>query len=252
MSEATNDVGPALTLEFDAPELYVSDLGDLVRDLSSMVAGITSGLPAQVRVRWVVRHISMASPLTIQVTPTARLRNRAVDAPVDQLPEVAVTGVMDLLGGVRPRRWDDGALGHLRGLYQRADRRGARVSLSASDGSQVEVTASVARTVDTILEPSYHAYGTVEGLLELINAHGREPLFGVYDELTGRRVDCAIGNRIPLAEAAAAITHRVSVEGEISYRADGNIVRIAADRLVTFPPDESLPSARDVLGILSA
>ncbi len=251
MSDSQTDVPSSLTFEFDAPELSVSDLDELVGDLRSMVAGISIGLPDDVRIRWVVQLISMTSPLTIQVAPAARWRNRSVVAPIEELPAVAVAGVVDLLGGARPQPFDDSALAHVRSLYQRANKRGARVALSAN-GTRVEINADVARAIGTILDPSYHSYGTVEGQLDLINAHRPDPLFGVYDELTNRRVDCTIGKRIPIAEAASAITRRVAVEGEISYRADGNIVRIAADRLTVFPSEDALPSAHDVLGILSA
>ena len=93
--------------------------------------------------------------------------------------------------------------------------------------------------------------GTVEGTLEVFNVHGARRQFVIYDELTGQRIECHFGHRIALDQITAGAERRVAVTGEIRSRESGEIVSVIATDIEVFPPDDELPNAADVLGILA-
>jgi hypothetical protein len=41
------------------------------------------------------------------------------------------------------------------------------------------------------------------------------------------------------------------VTGELRYREDGTLVRVRAETIIVFPPNEALPRAHEVRGILA-
>lgn len=89
-----------------------------------------------------------------------------------------------------------------------------------------------------------YSYGTLEGRLE---ETGARRVFILYEALTGREVDCYFGLNVQLSDLALARGRRVAVSGRISE----DRLRINAHSFVVFPPDNELPTAADVLGILS-
>ena len=84
--------------------------------------------------------------------------------------------------------------------------------------------------------------GTIEGTLEGVTSeHGRSRCI-IVDPVTGRYIVCFIGSQVPWNDVLKAIGKRVAVTGCVES--------LLATRVDVFPPDETLPSAADVLGIL--
>ncbi len=240
-----------LTLEFDAEELLITDLAELTNDLMSVVRNFSSPhIPKAYRVRWVVQGVSKASPLRINLAPAATYRNRPImGRPIEELPYRLLVGIHQLLDDARrPPEFTDDILKHLKRLVERTKKSSGKMRLLAGSDA-IDITSEISAHVDAILEEAYRAFGTVEGTLDAINVHGSKWMFAVYDDLTGRRMNCSFGEAVPLVEVTSAITRRVAVQGEISYRNDGEITNIHADHLSVFPSDDELPTAQDVLGI---
>jgi hypothetical protein len=105
--------------------------------------------------------------------------------------------------------------------------------------------------IEQMLGGIVRAIGTIEGRLEAVNVHGGVRHFYVYDSLTGERVMCDFGHRVASEQVGHALEHRVAVHGEITYRESGSVVRMSAQSLELFPPEEELPSSDDVRGILA-
>lgn len=117
--------------------------------------------------------------------------------------------------------------------------------------SDVEITRAAVTSVRRILdEPYVSDHGTAEGRLEAVTVHGNRQ-FVIFDELTGQRIECQFGHRIALDRILAGMEHRVSVTGEIRSRESGEILSVIATDFDIFPPDDDLPTAYDVLGILA-
>ncbi len=242
-----------LSLEYDSPELPIGQLNELVRHFTSMVEELRApGLPDEIRVTWVVERISKSSPFTITVAPVARMHRVAVDAqPVQDLPALALDGIEQLMHEAkRPAIFSDGVLTQLRTLSKIVGVANRRVMSLRANGKTVEVTGQLAVNVDKILAPAYRSVGTIEGRMDIINAH-EDPFFVIYDDLTGERVRATLGRDLSVDEVAKAIRKRVAVEGEISYRDNGTIISINADTLTVFPSDDELPSIEEIIGIFS-
>ena len=115
---------------------------------------------------------------------------------------------------------------------------------------QTDITNALATHVDTILnQATLTVIGLVEGRLESLTVHQRR-VFSVYDLLTGGRIECSFGHRIPLETILGAMERRVRVHGEIRYRDTGEVIGMVAETLQVLPEDSDLPSAADVYGIL--
>ncbi|MFA7249546.1 MAG: hypothetical protein WC273_07905 [Dehalococcoidia bacterium] len=67
-------------------------------------------------------------------------------------------------------------------------------------------------------------YSEIDGTLDVINVHG-SPHFVIFEQLTGRRVRCALPDSL-LVQVKDALKTRVLVEGLVRYRADGTPVSI--------------------------
>jgi hypothetical protein len=74
----------------------------------------------------------------------------------------------------------------------------------------------------------------------------------VFDPLTGRHVTCFFAERVRYDEVLQAFGKRVAVTGWIRSRRSGDKVDIQVNHLHVMPPDQELPSASDVLGLLKA
>jgi len=237
-----------VALTFDVPTLTSTQLIDTIRSIEGVAKAVAGSIAPMLKIDWEVRSITMASPLSMVFSPTAR------ELPPNGLVDATSRGVVEGLAKLQrgedpPPYFTTKALKDARRLAHIASGPDRRMSI-ARGGDQTEISANLQRNVDRILESVHQEGGTVEGHLDVINIHGPNHYFAVYDDLTGDRIECRFGPAVPLAKIASAVGKRVSVEGEISYRRSGDITQVAADKLIVFPDDSELPTARDVLGIL--
>jgi hypothetical protein len=147
----------------------------------------------------------------------------------------------------RPPYFTDKALEQAKALANLA---GSEVPINVRNGvGKVPVTRRIAGNVDDVLGTPDVSYGTVEGLLEAVNIHGTNRTFGVYDPLTGKKVECKLTGKVSVDDLGPAIGKRVAVSGLILSRSTGGRISIQADKLEIFE-DADLPSPEDVIGIL--
>ena len=73
--------------------------------------------------------------------------------------------------------------------------------------------------------------------------------YNLYGPLTDERIECSFGHRIATEDIGRAVEKRVAVHGVITYRG-GEISRVLAESIEVLP-EEDLPSADDVFGILA-
>ena len=143
----------------------------------------------------------------------------------------------------RPPFFTDAALYHAKNL---AKLDGVRIK-NATAGS--ELTHALRNNVDRIVGPDDEEWGTVEGRVESLTVH-RKRAFNLYEPISGDRIECSFGRRIPADEIGNAVEKRVAVSGKIVYRGD-KIVHVLAEEIEVFPSDDQLPTIEDVLGILA-
>ena len=103
--------------------------------------------------------------------------------------------------------------------------------------------------VEAVLTPEVRSIGTIEGELEGLIIHG-DKRFLLYDRLTGRRVTCYFGDSMSWEGLRKVFGKRVAVTGEIRSRRSGERASINVSKYYVFPPEDELPSADEVRGLL--
>lgn len=214
----------------------------MIREVAGSVVGNKDD------VRWVVQDVEAGS-LDLIVRPEPARKT----VPPDLMPVVtqAVAGGLAELQNraARPRHFSDLALDEARHLSRLRGRGITRIQVTAGE-TTTAVTDRVAAHVEEVVGRTIEATGSIEGTLEAVTVHGRR-VFYVWDPLSGERIECDFGHRIPAGEVGVAVERRVAVTGVVRYRENGSLVSIRAERLYIFPDDDDLPTADEVLGILA-
>ena len=218
---------------------------DLVREVAADVVG-SGGRDA---VRFVVTEAKAGSfDLSVRPQPAKRA------VPVAVMPRIAKTLTAGLRSlehrAARPKHFSDFALLKVRDLGKLTSPETPVVRVG-NGVDAIPLSSRLIANVEAVLAPEVKSIGTVEGKLEGLIIHGRSR-FLVYDSLTGHQVTCYFSERIPYADVIRAFGKRVAVTGVIRSRRSGERVDIQATRFQVLPPDEELPSAAHVRGILRA
>ena len=100
-----------------------------------------------------------------------------------------------------------------------------------------------------MLAASYEEDGSVDGILERIDAHGALR-FVIYDVIDDRAVGCEISEK-DVSLALNSFRQRVEVIGKVKYRKDGMPVSINASRIISFPKPSEIPSLADMKRMLN-
>lgn len=241
-----SDIKTDLTLEITGKTVTPEKFMRSVRSFFAILKEVTSQVAGkQEAVQWVVQ-VSEGSNL-VGVDPVPGYSPaivseiiRAVSDGIDTMETRAAT----------PRYFSERAIKSLRDL---ADVAGT----TTEDDTTVRVWAkkkplpvthkSVAHVAE-LLETGHEDYGSIEGRLRTVSDKGGLH-FVVKEPILNHEVRCFIPEEL-IDTAVANFRNRVEVYGRIKYRKDGKAVSIDVDDIVPFPPKETLPSYRDVRGIL--
>lgn len=240
--------GPYLHLDIDTGRPFEkviaaeSAFHDLIKAVSKEVSSQGGN-----SVRWQFVDASTNGVVRFRVTPLQIGKDAALSV-TRTIVDAVASGVAELEEAPeRPEYFTDQALdqaARLAALRQYVGSLGVR---NGKVGSAI--TDNFRQHVDSLLGIQYYEEGSIEGRMEAVNVHDRSR-FSVYDVLTGKAVRCSFGDRIALDQIAGALKKRVVVFGRIAYRANGLPLSVTAEELGVFPPDEELPRAADVRGIL--
>lgn len=143
------------------------------------------------------------------------------------------------------------ALAHLKTLSELAAPNGGpppilRVWISHKP---IVVSPQIAHVVDEDERANYTDYGTVEGKLEAIQDTNGRLLFRIKDAVLGQVVRCFFPET-QLESAFKLFRKRIEVTGLVHYRKNGVPVSVDVATMEELPDDSTLPSAKDVRGLL--
>lgn len=108
---------------------------------------------------------------------------------------------------------------------------------------------SIARIISEDWRAAYSDYGVIEGRLDTIQDRGKLEIH-VRDAAFRQTVRCFFPEEM-LPKAFENFRKRVEVSGIVHYRRNGVPVSIDITQIDRLPDDSELPTARDVMGILS-
>jgi len=194
--------------------------------------------------RWKIVGASLKSPLTLSLNGQAKHHERVAEVAKVYLDGM---GTMERDPNSIPAHFSLDTLQKAKKLVSVLDDGISRVVFSGYERS-VSPTQKVAASVDALTAASYSSYGSVDGILETLTAHGGLQ-FVIYDRLSGDEIDCRF-NSVYIEDARAAWTHRVRVYGAITYSRAGIPKSINVDGAPQRLKDRSvLPQAKDLEGI---
>jgi len=242
LEEITTDI----TLEIDEEVISIADYKkasdsflELVKELSKNVANAkTSENDWQVKV--------YAGSIGVGVLPGI------TNAYADRVREVMVSGIRSLANGIRPIEFTDKAIGHaksLASLFKKAGTLNPNVRIWSKRDESVQMDRVIATNADDMLAASYEEDGSVDGILERLDAHGTLG-FIIYDVIDERAVRCEISEK-DIPTALNSFRQRVEVIGKVKYRKDGMPVSIHASRIINFPKPSEIPSLVEMRKMLN-
>jgi hypothetical protein len=241
-----------IELHLEGPRVSVHAFLEAARSLFTVVQEVGQAVigPQARAVTWYITDLRGASA-HMRAISEVKGKVRIADDDIDR----ALAEVHDGLGQLQkkaaiPRNFSDLALEAAAKLAAVGHNGVSRIEIGLG-GRKVEVTQHIQVNVAEVTKEKIRTMGSIEGTIEAISVHGRKR-FVLYDRQTGRAVNClfdfdehAIFDR-PWRK-------RVLVRGIIWSRADGRPVSIHVSKpedIYTFPPDDELPSALQVRGIL--
>ncbi len=111
------------------------------------------------------------------------------------------------------------------------------------------ITPQFFAAVDRALEIEEVARGSVSGLLEKIDVHGKNQ-FAIFPPIGTHQVTCAFADEL-LPKVQSALKKTVTVYGQLHYVADRFLpTRVDVDDLEAHPPADDLPRLSDMAGKL--
>jgi hypothetical protein len=238
--DKTNSLTLIITGEVDLPRLLEagSAFSRILREVEHGVTGRKRDA-----VTWIVSAARTKS-LELKVTgkPTSARESPAM---VRATLRSVVSGIKKIRAKAqRPAHFSDVALEETRTLANLA-------SISLRNGkAPMPLNQQVAEHIDQLIAPRQTTVGTVVGRLEGLTIHERR-VFVVYEQLTGQRVECSFGPEL-LEKALAGFGKRVAVYGTIRSRLTGEKVGINVEEFEIYPPENELPKAEELRGILNS
>lgn len=245
-SPATDEV---LHLVLPDSGVSFSRLLDVQRAFLNLIREVGRTLAGERGVVWVLHETQSGSiDLGVRAVPTSPRVSESVSR------EIATTisdGMATLATGPqRPPNFTDAALERAKDLANVLTDELPVVTVRNGHAA-ARVTNILAAHAETVLGEPIAVFGSVEGTLESLTVRDQRQ-FSVYDPLTDERIECRFGTRISPRVIGSAIESRVRVYGEIRSRATGQIMYVRADEIEVQPDADTLPTADEVRGILSA
>ena len=246
------DLRPDVDIHLDVEgQVTLASLTRLVESWREFLGEIGKGVtgnPAKDAVRYVITEASGGS-FALGVRPQPARDS----VPASMMPRIAQTvtsGIRELnQEAKRPRHFSDNALVKLRDLARLVGPETPSLRVSNGGGRPVALSSAMLAHVEAVLTPEVRSIGTVEGELEGLIIHGTKR-FLLYNRLTGRQVICYFGDSVSWERLRDVFGKRMAVTGEIRSRRSGERASIDVSSYYVFPPEDELPSADAVRGLL--
>jgi len=240
----------SLTLALEGDSIPLEKFKQAVTSFLEIVESVShEAVGDGAKIKW---NISVKSGSAIvSATPEYTKESKeAIKAVVSAIPN----GIRELSQGktaTAPKLFNTGTMKAMRRLanVHEIGRNGLTAIRILGNGVKRTVTHKVATTANEIIGASREAYGAIDGKLQALwDRDGFK--FTVFDSLFDRRVDCYVNEDL-VASAIEGFRKRVRVSGIVQYNRSGLPISINATAIHHFLPNNKLPGASDVRGILN-
>lgn len=116
-------------------------------------------------------------------------------------------------------------------------------------GRSIVVDVAARKRIDAAFGADTSSEGTVDGMLEAINVHGKSNIFALYPVVGANRVACKFDDAM-LAKVRPALGRYVEIRGELKYRWREKFpFEAVATHISVLPSWDEQPSFVDIVGM---
>lgn len=116
-------------------------------------------------------------------------------------------------------------------------------------GKEVTVDIAARRRIEAAFGSDTSSEGTVDGMLEAVNLHGKKNAFALYPVVGAKRITCHFAEHL-LPKVRPALGQYVSIQGELKYRWRERFPYEAlATDLQILPDWDEQPSFEEIIGL---
>lgn len=241
---------PRIGLDLQGPRVTLQRLAESADHFLGLLREVDQELTEQRggSFEWVLSGLRLGS---LELEAYAEPKTEEVDVFFSRQVFSAVRAGIKVISSQqrRPPHFTDAALTHARRLAESLSDEGVTEIAVRTNGQREIFSRSLVANVEALSRGTVKSIGSVEGRLETVSLHAT-PYFNVYSALTGRAVRCEFPIE-DLERVREALGRRVSVFGVLLSSAEtGHKQSLQVEEFTIFPPDEELPTAEDVRGIL--
>lgn len=247
----------------DAPT--VQDLLCQIQDQVDLMRGVEAAIATDGReeLDWRVTNVTKNSPITFELTPSAKTYGTNIDNRASQVVVSVAKGLASLgSSDKRPPFFTDAVIKKLKRVVERVTNGLAATEIDFSgygelpyslDADSARLTSS---RISKIIEPSgkpHKELGSIEGFVKTVGRDGYgRPLIQLNTRLDGTDVKCTSTDggldKIGHLEVKKVIRGlRVKVYGILYYKNAFTLDRIDVERVELFEKGGSLPTIDDIL-----
>lgn len=190
----------------DSHTIAAADFVKQIDALRNLISLSDKGTGVDVRI--VKMH--MSSPATIVMEAVRGDNSRGID------PAFSSGIAAIALDGKAPAHFDRhvfDALKEFSGVIGKSIR-SATIEMG---GESILIDVPARKRIEAVYGPDTSSEGTLDGMLEVVNVHGRQNTFGLYPVVGANRVSCRFDEGL-LSSIRPALGKYVAIEGKLKYR----------------------------------
>lgn len=127
--------------------------------------------------------------------------------------------------------------------------RSIRSTTIKTKGREIVIDMAARKRIDGAYGADTSSDGTVDGMLEAINVHGKINTFALYPLVGAKRITCKFDEPL-LATVRPALGQYVQIHGELKYRWREKFpFEALASKISVLPSFEEQPSFEDIIGM---
>lgn len=247
MAIDANEITSEITLEFDEEVISIADFKAAFDNFTGLVKEVSKyAAPSRNASAWVVNFYPGSAGIGL-----AGMKGEFSREDTNSVRALLLDGLKAIAQGIRPPQFNDKAIEYSKNLASlfKSNKAEPAVRVWSRRDESLTVSREIADHASEMLSVSYEEDGTVEGMLEKLDSHGKLQ-FVIYDVIDNHPVKCEV-NEQQLEQACGNFRKRVEVIGIVRYGKDGMPVSIKASRIVPFPDKSNIPTIQQMRSLLS-
>ena len=247
--KAKKDPKITITLGGKDEKLTLSGFIKVIHETLDILNGVEKNKSGQdiSKIVWEIVSVNKQSPLSMTLCGRSKEDSRITPKKVVADFGSAFRTVNRLAR--RPKVFDDILLQKAKNMTSLLRNGMEFIEFKMDDDLPIRLSSKIVDNLDKLTSkkcPYYNTQSCHEGILEIVDVHGRKPEFYIFDTITKEGIRCIFDSRI-VKEIGAGITQKIRVYGETRYRRkDHKPISIKVSRYEIKKQKEDLPQMDDI------